>query len=386
MKLLLGIDPIRYPLTGIGRYTYELARGMVGNPAFDSCLFFAGTGIQTEFPDPHLRGTALNVADATRSAKLVALKSDVVVEIYRTVRRFRQAWTLNSRKDYVYHGPNYYLPPHSGPCVATFHDLSMFRHPEYHPRERVRFMEKEVRRSVDQAHVLLTDSEYTRREVIEFLGFSADRILAVPLAASPEFQPRDEASCRAFLHRVGLEYQGYVLFAGTVEPRKNIVSLLNAFEALPSELRTRYPLVITGYKGWCSKDVHERMERAQQQGWLRYLGFTQDADLPLLFSAARVFAFPSFYEGFGLPVVEAMASAVPVVCSDASSLPEASGGCALMCAPTDVDGLSRSLQRAIEDTGWRESAILSGLVHARSFSWQRTVQGTLDAYRLACKV
>lgn len=383
MKILLGCDAVRYPLTGIGRYAFELARGVRERSEVEAISYFIGSSVCDDLPNPHPVGSELVVAGISRSIKLALLKSDLFVKICRHIKSIAQSRSLSVYGDFVYHGPNYYLPPHSGISISTFHDLSMFKHPDFHPESRVRYMAAELPVALRRANLLITDCEYIRQEVIEYSGFSSDRVHSVPLAASPEFAPRSKLDCAPLMDRLKLNYDGFCLFAGTIEPRKNIGGLLDAYEKLPVGLRQRYPLVLAGYKGWKSELLHARMERAERSGWLKYLGFVSDSDLPLLFSAARVFAFPSFYEGFGLPVLEAMASGVPVVCSNSSSLPEASGGNALMCDPGDVDALSMLLTRALLDEDWRQEAILKGRAHAAGFSWQRVVSETLDIYRLA---
>lgn len=386
MKLLLGCDAIRYPLTGIGRYAYELAKGLGERDEVDRLRYFIGTAVCDELPNPHPVGVELAAAGIFRSVKLTMLKSDMFVRIHRKVKSFSQSSSLKNFRDYVFHGPNYYLPPHDGPCVATFHDLSMFRHAEFHPESRVRYMAAELPAAIKRADLLITDCEFIRQEVIAYTGFSPSKVHSVPLAASPDFHPRSGRDCEPLMRRFGLTYGGYTLFAGTIEPRKNVGGLLDAYEKLPASLRRLYPLVLAGYKGWKSEALHDRLAKAESAGWLKYLGFVSDADLPLLFSAARAFAFPSFYEGFGLPVVEAMASGVPVVCSNASSLPEASGGHALSCDPENIDVFALLLARALEDLAWRKYAIVMGRSHAASFSWQRVVDETLQVYRVAASL
>ncbi len=386
MKLLLGGDAIRYPLTGIGRYAWELASGLVERDEIQEIKYFIGSSVCSDLPDPHLYDLDIQVVSLTRSVKMMLLKSNTVVGFYRRLNTLQQGRALKPFSEYVYHGPNYYLPPHDGPCVSTFHDLSIFLHPEFHPSSRVRYMAHELPVALQRADVLITVSEYMRQEVIAYSGFSPSRVLAIPLAASADFRPRRETECREFLQRSGLTYGSFILFAGTIEPRKNIAGLLDAYERLPRLLRQQYPLVLAGYKGWKSEALHQRLARAQAAGWLKYLGFVTEQDLPVLFSAARAFAFPSNYEGFGLPVLEAMSSGVPVVCSNVSSLPEVSGGCALTCAPQDIDALSSLLVRVLEDERWRGEAIARGIAHAAKFSWLRVVNETLWAYRLAASL
>lgn len=220
-----------------------------------------------------------------------------------------------------------------------------------------------------------------RQELADYFNWPLDRIHAVPLASSPQFHPRSPDALREALARHGLQPGGYSLFVGTIEPRKNIVSLLDAYSRLPLALRQRWPLILTGYHGWRSEAIHDRIAQAQQQGWAHYLGFVASADLPLLFAGARLFTFPSHYEGFGLPVLEAMSSGVPVVCSNSSSLPEVAGPAALMCAPDDVEGLTALLQKGLEDEAWRATAVQQGLLHAGGFSWERCAQATVEVYK-----
>lgn len=381
MNVILGADAICYPLTGIGRYAYELAKGLSRSPEVETLRFLQGARLTVVMPT----GEAVDVgrADAVRSFKLQLLKSRVIVAAYRKLYGFRRGRALLGEKDALFHGPNYYLPPHCGPCVSTFHDMSVFRHPEFHPIERVRYMEKELAAALQRANVIVTDSEHARAELLHYSGFSAQRVLAVPLAVSADFYPRTEAECAAVLQRHRLVFQGYCLYAGTIEPRKNIARLLDAFEMLPDDLRYRFPLVVVGYRGWKSEVLHERLVAAEAKGWARYLGFVPDEELSIIYAAAKIFAFPSIYEGFGLPVLEAMASGVPVLCSNASSLPEVAGDCALMCDPEDIDRLVVLLERTILDSAWRDAVIIDGMKRALNFSWDKTVAGTLAAYRMA---
>ena len=383
MKIVLGIDAIKYPLTGIGRYAYELARGLQCSSDIEKLYFLKGVQIQTNLElieaTPNIEaGGKLN--NTFRS--LLGSLSPVVMA-YQLRLGWRQEKALKPYKNSIFHGANYYLPKHDGPCVSTFHDLSIFKYPEFHPQNRLNYMGKELPKALKRADVIITDSNYTRDEVIDYSGFDPSKVLAIPLAASEEFKPRTENECQETLHRFQLSYKSYVLYAGTVEPRKNLNSLLDAYESLPEKFKLHTPLVVAGYKGWRSEDVHERLKKAHAAGWAKYLGFVSAKDLPILFSAANSFVYPSVYEGFGLPVLEALASGVPVVCSDATSLPEVAGGCALMCDHADVDALAQLLTKSLEDEAWRRSAMTKGLQQAATFSWQKTVHKTLDAYRLA---
>lgn len=402
--MILAVDAVRQPLTGIGRYVYELARHLPQiDPSLDLRLFAGARFIGSLSLEEVVR-KALSDGVTTAGQGVTVMQSGSAADgIRRRVRRLRdtlqastlarrahhawlarrQARVLAGQADAVYHGPQFYLPSYAGPAVATVHDLSVFHWAHCHPRGRVALLRREIRTALERARLIITDSEFTRRELATFFDVSDDRIRAVPLAAGTEFHPRQPAELAAALQALGLRVDGYCLFAGTIEPRKNIVALIDAYRMLPAALRTRFPLVLTGYRGWRSEVIHARIAQAADEGWLRYLGYLPARTLPLLFAGARLFAFPSHYEGFGLPVLEAMASGVPVVCSTSSSLPEVAGGAAAGCPPEAIDTLAVLLERGLDDADWRAHARIAGLANAARYSWRRCAGQTLAVYREA---
>lgn len=376
MKAILSIDPVKFPLTGIGRYTYELANGLSA-AGLEDLQFLRGYRLQRALPtvpqaDPMARQPAW---------KRWAQKNPVAVEIYRTINPLLKARALRGMPDHIFHGPNYYLPPFDGPSIVTIHDLSAYLWSESHPPERVRYMRAEIELSLKRASAIITDTAYTRDEVARFSGWPLEKIYPVHLACSDDFHPRTAEEAAPILREFNLTYRHYAFALGTIEPRKNIETLIDAYQGLPRSLRQHYPLVLAGYTGWENASLHRKIEKAQEEGWLRYLGFVAGEALPSLLAGARVFAFPSFYEGFGLPVLEAMASGVPVIASNASTLPEVAADAALFHAPHDCDGLRNALEQALEDEAWRSNAVQRGLARAAHFSWQRCTQETLAAYR-----
>ncbi|MDO9424803.1 MAG: glycosyltransferase family 1 protein [Methylobacter sp.] len=378
MKVILSIDPVRFPLTGIGRYTFELARHLKKISQIERLRFFSGYRFADDLPE--LGQSAKPEASSSINIRRTILNNRLTVGMFHLISPLIKSYALRGHSDHVFHGPNFYLPPFDGPRVCTFHDLSVFTWAHCHPPERVRFMRKEIALTLKRADMLITDSEYTRQEVAAYFGWPLEKIRAVPLACSEDFRPRTADELRPVLGRHGLRLGGYSLYVGTIEPRKNLEVLLDAYAMLPPSIRQRYPLVLIGYRGWRSEQLHTRIEAAVSEGWARYLGFVVADELPLIYAGARVFVFPSLYEGFGLPVLEAMASGIPVVCSNSSTLPEVAGDAAAMCEPQDADALCHLIATGLEDEIWRSKAKSKGLLQAAGFSWQRCTEETVAVY------
>lgn len=362
MKLILSVDALSPPLSGIGRYTWELASRIAQVPDVEQIRYFrAGQWVD----DP---------------ASLLSGASPGRKHHFNFPRWAKDwYWQLACRGE-VFHAPNYFLPHYAENGVVTVHDLSVFKFPETHPVERVKQFEKLFRQTLDIAAQLITDSETTRLEVMDFFGWPAERITYVHLGVSSGFAPRSADDLAPALIRFGLRPGGYSLCVSTIEPRKRIDALLEAYSQLPVSLRAEYPLVLVGSKGWRSEHLHELIDSGQHAGWLHYLGFVPEADLPALYAGARMFAYPSIYEGFGLPVVEAMASGVPVVTSDRSCLPEMAAGAARLVNPDDIEALTAGLEEGLINSEWREKAIACGLQVAARYDWADCVKQTAAVY------
>ena len=386
IRLILDIDAIRYPLTGIGRYAYELARGVDRHPLICSARFMAGgRWVEPPAPDDEVPTAGRGGETRPRSSRTMALAARVaaIPAIMAGYRQFRSLFVrqrLKGFSDHLFHSPNYFLPPCPGPAVATIHDLSVIRYPQFHPTERRALFEYEWPRTLRRAQYLITDSEAIRREVMEHCGWPSDRIGAIPLGVDASFHPRSPDELIPCLSAHGLTADAYCLCVATIEPRKNITGLIEAHARLPVALRRRFPLILIGSRGWNSTAIHECIEAAQTSGNVRYLEYVDQSDLPGLIAGARLFVFPSFYEGFGLPPLEAMASGVPLVTSTCPTLSELTQGVALQVDPLDTEALSQAMQRGLEDDAWRREARASGILRASHFTWEHCIERTLDLY------
>jgi alpha-1,3-rhamnosyl/mannosyltransferase len=376
MNLVLAVDAINPSLTGIGRYTWELATRL---PALLA-------------PEDHLHYIArhrwVNDLSALRAAAPVRqavrrslVRSQLAAAAYAVLWPIVMRYRLSGVTNALYHGTNFYVPPGTDRAIATFHDLSIYRHPECHPAARVAFMRRAIPQTLRRSDFIITVSEFTRREVIEFFDWPADKIKAIPLGVDSAFQPHSASQTHTVLQRLGLQHDGYVLCTATIEPRKNISRLLEAYALLPAATRARWPLVLAGGDGWNDEALQTQIRQAERAGWLRRFGYIDEASLPALIAGARCFAFPSIYEGFGLPVLEAMASGVPVVTANIASLPEVAGDCALLIDPYDVNAIQAALDRALHDDSWRAQSASRGTQRAAGFSWDRTAADTAAVYQ-----
>lgn len=278
----------------------------------------------------------------------------------------------------LFHGVLNVAPYHSPvPTIITIHDLAFIRFPQTFRAHNRTYLDLATRTSARRARCILTVSEHTRREVVDILGVPAERVIVTYDAARAHFQPPDPHHLAQFRQRKGLPDQ-FVLYVGTLEPRKNLTTLLEAYSHIVRE--SNVPLIVGGGKGWLYESVFKRLEALGLRDHVQFVGYLEEEELPLWYAAATVFVFPSIYEGFGMPPLEAMACGTPVVTSNSSSLPEVVGDAGLMVPPTDAQALATAILRVLQNDDLRESLHRRGLQRARSFSWQKTAEITRKAY------
>ena len=269
------------------------------------------------------------------------------------------------------------------PTVVTMNDLSWHHEPSWHPVERLQWIDRNLKATLRQASRFVAISQFTKDVVVRDLGVSASRIDVIPLAPADDFRPISAVDAVETLARYELADHGYVFSISTIEPRKNFDRLLAAHLRLPAAIRRRAPLVIAGGKGWGSVLARPEADAAIRDGTVRLLGHVSDADLVVLCSRAAVFAYVSLYEGFGLPVVEAMAAASPVLASSTTAVGELATGAALTVDPLDEDAIMHGIQRLIEDTDLAEQLRQAGLARAADYTWGRTIETLLHSWRQA---
>ena len=278
-----------------------------------------------------------------------------------------------------------YTAPPLAPCpvVTTIHDLSFEHLPEtFKRRSRVQ-LRLTVRATARRAAHVIAPSEYTRRDLVETYGLDPERVTAIPLAVAPHFRPvADAGELERVKRRYGIGGE-YVLAVGSIQPRKNLARLVRAYAALHrGRGRSNLPhLVLVGKKAWLYGDTLSAIEAEGLGGAVVLTGYVSEGDLPALYTGALCFAYPSFYEGFGLPPLEAMSCGVPVLTGNLTSLPEVVGDAGLAVDPFDTDALAEALARLIDDDALRADLRERGLTRARRFDWRETARMTLQVYR-----
>ncbi len=265
------------------------------------------------------------------------------------------------------------------PSVVTIHDLSFLFYPHsFRPVNRL-YLKLFARLSARRARRVIAVSESTKRDAVKQYGIAPDKVDVVHNGVDPAFRPFPADQVSAFRADRGLP-ERFILFVGTLEPRKNIARLIQAYAQLPG---ARPPLFFVGGKGWYYDEIFALVERLNLGADVHFVGYVSTQDLPWWYNAAQVFVYPSLYEGFGLPPLEAMACGTPVITSAASSLPEVVGQAGLLIDPTDTEGLTAAMAQCLADADLRAQMKAMGLARAAGFSWQETARQTVDSYRRA---
>ncbi len=362
---------------GIGRYTRSLIRALADLDSDNEYRLFVAGGWG--------EGDGLGPWPAGFAVRAVPLSDRSLHILWQRLRLPVPVQVATGRLD-LFHSPDFVLPPTgSAPSLLTVHDLSFLRVPECFVPGFCEYLEGAVSRAVRRAAHILADSESTCQDLVELMGVHRERVTVLYPGVEARFRPvRDPAA----LARVRARYRLpdlFVLGLGTQQPRKNFSGLIKAFGELPTRglggtEAAELHLVISGGKGWMYEDTLALPDRLGFGDRVIFTGFVDDADLPALYSLATLFAFPSWYEGFGLPVLEAMACGTPVIAADNSSLPEVVGEAGLLVDAGDVNGLARAFERVLQDAGLRARLVAAGLVQASRFSWEASAQRLLELY------
>jgi len=373
MRIALNARILQAPRTGIGHYVAELVRALRSNTNVEVALFH-GWGWSPALPEAAMPGYS------RLTPLLRQIPGAYQVRRWLEQKRFDQG----RRHDLdLYHEPSLWPLAFDGPTVITLHDLTHLHFPDTQPAARLREIERRLAAGVQQAQRIITDSQAIADEAQAWFGLPAERFVVAPLGVAERFHPRESHVIEAVLKAHAVAAREYFLCVGTLEPRKNLSLALHAHALLPEAVRQRFPLLIVGMAGWQQTQFSDDLRQALASGHVHLLGYLPDEQVAQLLAGARALVFPSRYEGFGLPVLEAMASGTPVILTRSSAMPEVAGPAGNYIEPDDAHGLRDVLIRLIDDQAHWQACREAGLHRTRLFSWERCAQATAGAYRQA---
>lgn len=373
MRILVDVSPAVHHHAGIGRYADELVRALVGIDAadeFEVLYNLMGPGERLEAPLDRL--PAHNVGLPAKPWRMSVLLAEMAhVPMDRWLPRCD-----------IFHATDHLLPNLRTPgSVFTIHDLIFLHFPQYHLPLNRWYLSLMLPRFLRRADRLIAVSENTKRDVVKLMNIPPEKITVIYEGVNPAFKPLGDPGAGA---RVREKYKlpdQFLLYFATLEPRKNLATLLDAYHTLLGSGRTMPALVVAGRKGWLYQPIFERVRELGLAERVHFTDWIDEQDAPVLMNAASTFIYPSLYEGFGLPPLEAMACGTPVICSNASSLPEVVGDGGLLFEPKDAGALATAITRVLGDEGLRAQLRERGIAQASKFTWERAARETLSVYR-----
>ena len=375
-RILINTISLNAPLTGIGRYTLEVCRRMRLEASLNTTYFYGY--FSKKLTEPGSRDPLPNVMKITRK---ILGKFPLLKQMARKIMLLKSG-PGNSTYD-IYWEPNIVpltqLIKKAETTIATIHDFSCYHYPEWHPRERIDFFRENFWKGIEKTDLVITGSEYTRQEISEVIGIPWEKIRVIHHGIDHDvFKKYPKEKLLQFAREKGLP-ERFILFVGTLEPRKNLERLVKAYNDLPGELKDEYRLVIAGGKGWNDHELLKVLRCIKDHVVLT--GYLPDHELPLIYNLASAFIYPSLYEGFGLPPVEAMGCGCPVIVSNVTSIPEVCGDAALYFDPEDVESIRENLREMLENEALRKDFAEKGLERAKSYTWERSASMHMEIFR-----
>jgi glycosyltransferase involved in cell wall biosynthesis len=365
LKVAIDARLVTYQRGGIGQYILHLIEEFARLP-------ISGAGDQ--FIVLRSRKECTWLASGLRDAPLWTPPHNRFEQITLPVELARLRFDL-------LHSPDF-IPPWRGDFrrLITVHDLTFLYYPQFLTAESRRYYNGQIERAVRVADHISADSTNTKGDLVRLLNVPPEKVTVVLLAPDPIYRVVDQAACESLLARFGLD-RGFLMFAGTLEPRKNIAGLLVAYRMLRDRRASAPQLVLAGRRGWLYDEIFEQITELKLAAHVCFVENPSNEDLSALYNSAALLVLPSFYEGFGLTALEAMACGAPVVCSNRGSLPEVVGSAARLINPDDLEGLAYAMEQVLEDNALRVQMREQGFANVRRFSWAKTAQETLNIYR-----
>lgn len=378
MHIVINTIPLLSKLTGIGNCIYNISEHLLDIDNKNKYTFYYGYFSKKLQPVEYGKTTDFKFTVLQKTIPLIK-KIPFLRDLARQANRKYVEAVHYARRFDVYYEPNF-IPINikAKRIVTTIHDFSFHLHPEWHPEDRIVYFQKNFYRRIYESDLVITVSNFTKTEAKNFLKIDENKIRVVYMGHDNTiFKLYDKTEVLSFRNSKRLP-ENFILFVGSIEPRKNIERLLLAYMQLPEYIKREFKLVLVGFSGWKNKNIMRLIDKMRDN--VKFLGYLNTQELSLAYNRAKIFAYPSLYEGFGLPPLEAMACGCPVVVSNAASLPEVCGDAAYYVNPYDVESIAEGIYKVATDEELGKNLIQKGLQRAKIFSWEKSAREHIKVF------
>ena len=370
MKIAINTILLLSPLTGVGNYAYQIAKTLRSTDKVHEYTYFYGFYSSNLISPEESPDSFYRLKETVRKIPLLGT-------LARNFKDFANYFSSQSFD--LYFEPNFIpLRVPAKHIVVTVPDFSFARFPEWHSKDKVRYFKKHFWKKIKKADRIIVISDFIREEAIHLFGFSEDQLTAIHLGFDSDifkvYTRQDLLLIKNKYHLPG----NFILFVGSIEPRKNLRTLLRAYLDLEGPIRKEFKIVLVGFKGWENEEIVSLIQKLKSD--VLYLGYVPDNELGKFYNLASLFVYPSFYEGFGLPPLEAMACGCPVIVSNVASLPEVCGEAVFYVDPNDIGCITQGMNRVLNDETLRKSLIMKGLERSKLFSWEKSAKEHLKVF------
>jgi glycosyltransferase involved in cell wall biosynthesis len=373
-KILIDGLMLLSPFTGIAKYTYENSKRMQLD---NSDIYYYYGYFSSKLIEPTSSNT--QKIPFIKKLKAMIVKNELIKKFVRTI--ILKYLTHFYKKEFdIFWEPNHLSNAKikAKYRVTTVHDLSFHLHPDWHPKERVEYFEKYFWDEIVKSDRIITGSHYSKQELLEYIDFDADKVDVIYHGVDlNNFKSYSKEILQNSKKQFCLP-EKFILSVGSIEPRKNLLSLLSAYKNLSKKQKEEYKLVLVGFKGWRNDDVMTILN--EEENNIIYLGYLSDLELAYVYNLASLFCYPSFYEGFGLPPLEAMACGTPVITSNITSIPEVCEDAAIYVDPYSVQDIKEKMALLLQDTALQKKMIEKGLQRVKQFTWDKSAHRHLEVF------
>ena len=366
-SIIINALPLLSKLTGVGRYLYEVSKNIENyNINFKNYYYYG-----------YFSTKLINNSKSNSSLQKFKSLIDKNQLLKKITRKLMIVFSNIFKKEFdIYWEPNF-IPLDSikaKKVITSVHDFSFVLYKDYHPKERIEYFEKNFFKNIYRSNYIICFSEFTKKEILNYIDIDENRVKVI-------YHGVDHKLFKVYKDK-GLNFElpeSFIFCAGSIEPRKNLLGLLKAYNNLDKNLKNKYKLVLAGFKGWNNSDVLELIEKNRDN--IIYLGYITDEELAKVYNLATIFVYPSFYEGFGLPVLEAMACGTAVITSNISSLPEVGGDAVIYCNPYDVGDICNKIKMLLTDENLQRELKIKGVKRAKQFTWEKSAKEHIELFK-----